>query len=143
MNLSTGLVSPVFHVTFDDHFETLSDHDDYPNKWKQQAHFGRYKVTRKKRLKQPRSEDTAETWNIFNNKAQTDRQKSYDVHDDEDGRIAGDDEHPEEGGIHDPPAEEPEPEPPPPELTAPSQRWSKRHKPTQRIKESGLFGSFF
>jgi hypothetical protein len=44
MNLRTGLVSPAFHVAFDDHFETLKDHDDYPNQWKAAAHFGSFRV---------------------------------------------------------------------------------------------------
>jgi hypothetical protein len=39
MNLATGLVSPQFHLKFDDLFETVKDHDTYPNNWKSATHF--------------------------------------------------------------------------------------------------------
>ena len=40
LNLSTGLVSPQFHVKFDEFFETVNKYDnEYPNQWKAVTHF--------------------------------------------------------------------------------------------------------
>ena len=39
LNLSTGLVSPQYHVAFDEQFETIKDHTDYPNLWQSATHF--------------------------------------------------------------------------------------------------------
>jgi hypothetical protein len=39
LSLTTGLVSPQFHVAFDDLFETVKDHDNYDNTWQHAAHF--------------------------------------------------------------------------------------------------------
>jgi hypothetical protein len=39
LNLSTGLVSPQFHIKFDDLFETVKGMDTYPNHWKVATHF--------------------------------------------------------------------------------------------------------
>ena len=143
LNLKTGLVSPAFHVAFDDHFETLADHTDYPNEWKSQAHFGKFKVT-KQRRKKVMSEDSREVWNLFNKKGNRLRKERHDIQDREDGRLTGEDDFPEEEASQEPTAEEPEAEPPPAEEGADeAPRWSKRHKPTQRLTESGLFGSFF
>lgn len=139
LNLKAGLVSPAFHVAFDDHLETLKDHDDYPNEWKAQAHFGRFKV-RKKRKKEALGDDSTKVWNLFNKKSRTRQASRHDVQEDEDGRVARDDEYPEDEGLEDPPDKEPEPEPPPEQGGATATRWSKRHKPTKRLQVSWLFG---
>jgi hypothetical protein len=40
LNLDTGLVSPQFHVKFDEFLETVNNQDDdYPNRWKVLTHF--------------------------------------------------------------------------------------------------------
>ena len=40
LNLDTGLVSPQFHVKFDEFFKTVNKQDDnYPNRWKVLTHF--------------------------------------------------------------------------------------------------------
>ena len=39
LNLATGLVSPQFHLKFDDLFETVKEGDTYPNRWKAATHF--------------------------------------------------------------------------------------------------------
>ena len=40
LNLDTGLVSPQFHVKFDEFFETVNNSDNnYPNRWKVLTHF--------------------------------------------------------------------------------------------------------
>jgi hypothetical protein len=49
LNLATGLVSPQFHLKFDDLFETIKDHDTYPNRGKDATHF---------RKKRPKSGDS-------------------------------------------------------------------------------------
>jgi hypothetical protein len=49
LNLSTGLVSPQFHLKFDDLFETIKDHDTYPNRWKVATHFRKEKGTKPRR----------------------------------------------------------------------------------------------
>jgi hypothetical protein len=43
MKLSTGLVSPQFHLKFDDLFEAIKDINTYPNRWKAATHFRRGK----------------------------------------------------------------------------------------------------
>ena len=39
MNLATGLVSPQFHLKFDDLFESVREHKTYPNRWIVATHF--------------------------------------------------------------------------------------------------------
>ncbi len=39
LNLATGLVSPQFHLKFDDLFETVKGLNTYPNRWKVATHF--------------------------------------------------------------------------------------------------------
>ena len=41
LNLSTGLVSPQFHLKFDDLFESVKGGGTYPNHWKVAAHYKR------------------------------------------------------------------------------------------------------
>lgn len=40
LSLTTGLVSPQFHVAFDDHFETVQDGENVTSEWMTKAHFG-------------------------------------------------------------------------------------------------------
>jgi hypothetical protein len=143
LNLKTGLVSPAFHVAFDDHFETLKDHDDYPNQWKDQAHFGKFKVTKRRRKKQALVDDSTKVWNLFNKKSRTSQASRHDVQEDEDGRVARDDEYPEDEELEAPPDDEIEPEPRPEQGGTTATRWSRRHKPTKRLQESWLFGSTY
>ena len=39
LNLATGLVSPQFHLKFDDLFETVKGQSTFPNNWKSATHF--------------------------------------------------------------------------------------------------------
>ena len=39
LSLATGLVSPQFHLKFDDLFETVKGETTYPNRWKAATHF--------------------------------------------------------------------------------------------------------
>lgn len=144
LNLSTGLVSPQFHVAFDDFFETVSDHDDYPNRWKEVTHFGTgvNKHSRKKKKKAASTgsaiktvikrglgmahdrspNDTAIELQDSENDIPLSGDPDIDIQDDDPSPTEVPDDHPDE---------EPEPEPP----DQPRQKWSRRHTPTQRLKE--------
>ena len=136
MNLSTGLVSPQFHLKFDDLFETVKDHDSYPNNWKAATHFRKSaKAGQKKKTSQP--EQIAEAPPHRPEESEGTIQES-----------PRNDEQPTEPTAEDTPASRAEqrasrataretvhPDPIP-EVEATVRRWSKRHKPTQRLIES-------
>jgi Reverse transcriptase (RNA-dependent DNA polymerase)/GAG-pre-integrase domain len=142
MNLATGLVSPQFHLKFDDLFETVKDHDTYPNNWKSATHFrksnkqtkGKEAIGKEQRQSSDRIRDPEQRNDepIIENQATPVR---------EDNAI------PAPNGVT--PADTPvqgdvraisrsvtQAAPPQTESEAMVRRWSKRHKPTQRLIES-------
>lgn len=51
LSLTTGLVTPQFHMAFEDHFETVQDAGDYTSNWMSKTHFGNAPMAHKtKRL---------------------------------------------------------------------------------------------
>ena len=53
MSLSTGLVSPQFHLKFDDLFETVKGEATFPNNWKSATHFRKATQARKEKASDP------------------------------------------------------------------------------------------
>lgn len=134
LNLSTGLVSPQFHLKFDDLFETIKDHDtSYLNKWKVATHFRKEKGTKPRReiATGPRQESQETTDGVKEHHQPTPST-------DDAGKL--EESQPEQEAI--------EQSQPASIITAHSGRaadsakdvsvrkWSKRHKPTTRLLES-------
>ncbi|KAI2496817.1 hypothetical protein MHU86_17696 [Fragilaria crotonensis] len=134
LNLSTGLVSPQFHLKFDDLFETIKDHDTYPNRWKVATHFKKEKgsKTRREVTSVPR-EETQETTGGGGN----DHQQPSNPPNDDTGRQA--ESQTETGVIKEEPttiitAQSGRPEESAEEVSV--RKWARRHKPTTRLLES-------
>ena len=142
LNLATGLVSPQFHLKFDDLFETVKGQLTYPNTWKSATHFQRAgtKRTEKGSARQTTNEYQGDTHA---------REPDNDV-----VREVPTNEATEEGPTTGTPSENSSPSHCPPDpisrpqdnqstsadggnITSSSiRKWSARHKPTQRLIES-------
>ena len=132
LNLATGLVSPQYHLKFDDLFETVQGEETYPNRWKVATHFK--KASRKDRVAAYAGRQT--------------RGNAAAILTEGDGHALDDINGHQEPAGADPEVtvgnEEPAEEPPPlispgtdnQEEGDPTRRWSRRHKPTQRLIES-------
>lgn len=129
LNLATGLVSPQFHLKFDDLFETIKDHDTYPNRWKSATHFR--KKSRKDRELENRKEPSesvtkemtqtpatsseSEHSTTAANTETTGRTNEPAVSNEQSSSQSTNDVH---------------------ETAETVRKWSRRHKPTQRLIES-------
>ena len=128
LNLATGLVSPQFHLKFDDLFETVKGERTFPNNWKAATHFR--KTSKADRLKGAQQAARREEAEMLEPVTIHDAPPEQEVGDLE-GTADGDQRAPEqEGTPHQQPTEEPAPD------EHEIRRWSRRHKPTQRLIES-------
>ena len=139
LNLSTGLVSPQFHLKFDDLFETVKGGGTYPNHWKVAAHFKRQgRGNQRKAVEdnwEPRREGSAnatapEATPIVEFEA-TDEGTQPQVSVDPTRETGENRTRARQGQTA---VEISHPEAPPIETA--TRRWSRRHKPTQRLIES-------
>ena len=135
LNLATGLVSPQFHLKFDDLFETIKDHDTYPNRWKVATRFkqeGR-KGRKGKDQERPAEAGTATVLQrVGTQEGPSDGQEDIAPANDEEGERPEtiDEDQPAEPSGAQPQVRQPEAE------TTSVRKWSRRHKPTQRLIES-------
>jgi hypothetical protein len=142
MNLATGLMSPHYHMKFDDLFETVKEQATYPNRWKVATHFrkeGQKGVTGKDPLRRTtaKPERGPEVPHSF--------EGPREETDDPQGKVI-----PGDGALSEPAAEEEvamanagaprqdarEGEAQPESDVLNVRRWSRRHKPTRRLIES-------
>ncbi len=136
LNLSTGLVSPQFHLKFDDLFETIKGHDTYPNRWKVATHF--------RKTKEPATaiDNRNQTLGVSAEQHQNGADPGGSPHHSSTGdTIPGEatpttDDHVPD--VSAPAANHPRRTPviPPAEEQTDIRRWSRRHKPTRRLIES-------
>ena len=137
LNLATGLVSPQFHLKFDDLFETIRGNDDYPNRWKEATHF-RKKGRSEKGRKTGKHEQVAGRRNAPDQgtpPTQEDTPSAEEVQEhDSNGESVTNDADP---GVSAEAAATNQAEQ---VVEAPQEstirRWSRRHKPTRRLIES-------
>ena len=140
LNLATGLVSPQFHLKFDDLFETVKHQDTFPNNWKAATHFRKKsksdgkKGTRTDRTEAAAQEPTTHTTTTAEPEVVIDEDMAtiYPASEHTDTPVALS----ERQAAHtiarvndQQPAARPDAE-------AEVRRWSRRHKPTQRLIES-------
>ena len=136
LNLATGLVSPQFHLKFDDLFETVREIDTYPNRWKVATHFRKKGRKEEKRNAAVEAQERAFA-HLESEEAPTaanddpigpsDEQPSH-----RDQQEVDNDEEILDPGFTDVTATA---EAQPAEDTG-MRRWSRRHKPTRRLIES-------
>ena len=130
LNINTGLVSPQFHVKFDEFFETVNKHsDDYPNRWKTLTHFE--KETQSTVISDTAAENiskdlTSEYINMNIPEGTDTTKDTSDFTDQNSTNEPTEDAHVPTNYNHKQPVQ-----------------WSQRHAPSQRLKESieqGLLG---
>ena len=134
LNLATGLVSPQFHLKFDDLFETVKDHDTYPNRWKVATRF-------RQEGRKERKGKAKEHPHVSGQAPVMQRIRDPDTIGDDQGLIAqpnddiaGEDHEPTSPAIAT--AEAHAEDQQPSNETTSVRKWSKRHKPTRRLIES-------
>ena len=130
LNLATGLVSPQFHLKFDDLFETVKGLNTYPNRWKVATHFrkeGR-KEAQIQIMDQARARANTQGESEVQINVERDNQPFHPVSEPAEGEgtvdIIGQDN--QRTGENDAP----------PANDTSMRLWSRRHKPTRRLIES-------
>lgn len=136
-------------MAFDNQFETIKQHDDYPNKWMRVTHFGKKPIThhakrvptakgvKPKEIRAPIDRQTApieQSVKLQDTETDIALQDAFETTDkalpeegDDPSSTLGNE---SEDGPIDPPGD-------------PGGRWLSRHKPTKRLLESGHLGRVY
>ena len=131
LNITTGLVSPQFHIKFDDYFETVNKPDDNLKiEWKEKCHFMESLPTSKKSV-QPSEGVPYTSQNVENSNFQREPippgeppPQIPSVLQHEEGEVSNTNElNPNSSNTINVPEQQ-------------SVKWSKRHKPSVRLQES-------